>query len=286
MPALLVTCDLARRLEAAEAAFNLARLRALSGQCDNAAGVEIAHFGRAVCTWVGSRANNPSGNRVLGFSDEDAAALEEIVGWFRQRGGRMWFDAAPPLVGGATLQHLTALGLQPARFFSVLCIDPARAPGAEMSATDIRRIAPDRQAHDFAVPFCTGYGIPPEAHEATERSLPLEYSDPGWRIYVAYLEGQPAAVACLHLEGTVGCVAAMATAPQFRRRGCQSALLRRCIADSAAEGCQLLAYQTGPASDSERNVLRAGFQVAYTKLVLSPSGVGTGQARVAEEGRG
>jgi GNAT superfamily N-acetyltransferase len=137
--------------------------------------------------------------------------------------------------------------------------------------------AADRQAHDFAVPFCTGYGIPAEAHEATERNLPVEYADPGWRIYVAYMDGQPAAVACLHLEGDAGCVAAMATAPPFRRRGCQSALLRRCVADSAAAGCQLLAYQAGPGSDSERNVLRHGFQIAYTKVVLSPSDTLGGQ---------
>jgi GNAT superfamily N-acetyltransferase len=286
MTALSITIDLARRLESAEAAFNLARLRALSSQCDNAAGVEIAHFGRAVCMWVRGRANNPSYNRVLGFSEEDASTLEAIVCWFRQRGLRMWFDVAPLLVGGPTLERLTALGLRPARFFSVLCIDPVRAPGAEMSGIDVRRIAPDRQAHDFAVPFCTGYGIPAEAHAATERNLPVEYSDPGWRIYVAYVEGQPASVACLHLESTAGCIAAMATAPPFRRRGCQSALLRRCIADSASAGCQLLAYQTGPGSDSERNVLRAGFQVAYTKLVLSPSGGGMAQPSTTEQGRG
>ena len=64
---------------------------------------------------------------------------------------------------------------------------------------------------------------------------------------------------------------AMCTVPRFRNRGCQTALLRECIADAVESGCALMLSQTSSGSTSERNMLRAGFRVAYTKTVWVPA---------------
>jgi len=55
------------------------------------------------------------------------------------------------------------------------------------------------------------------------------------------------------------------TAPAFRGRGCQTALLHRRIQDAAGAGCDLLVSQCSPGTASERNQLRAGFRAAGTK---------------------
>lgn len=59
-----------------------------------------------------------------------------------------------------------------------------------------------------------------------------------------------------------------ATAPAYRRRGVQSALLRARLADAAAAGCELAVVTTAPGSLSQHNVQRRGFQLLYTRAIL------------------
>jgi ribosomal protein S18 acetylase RimI-like enzyme len=59
-----------------------------------------------------------------------------------------------------------------------------------------------------------------------------------------------------------------ATAPTHRRRGVQSALLAARLADAAAAGCDLAVVTTQPASRSQQNVQRRGFDLLYTRAVL------------------
>jgi len=56
--------------------------------------------------------------------------------------------------------------------------------------------------------------------------------------------------------------------PAFRHRGAQTALLRARLAAAAAAGCELVEVQTTPGSYSQRNVMRFGFQVAFTRMVM------------------
>ena len=51
-------------------------------------------------------------------------------------------------------------------------------------------------------------------------------------------------MATLYVEDEIASIDAMATVPRYRRQGCQSALLRRCIADAARAGCTLLTSRT------------------------------------------
>jgi len=58
------------------------------------------------------------------------------------------------------------------------------------------------------------------------------------------------------------------TAPAFRRRGVQSALLAARVADATAAGCELALVTVQPGSRSQRNVQRRGFDLLYTRATL------------------
>lgn len=60
----------------------------------------------------------------------------------------------------------------------------------------------------------------------------------------------------------------MATLPWARRRGVQAALMWRRLAHAATHGADLAVVHSRPGTDSERNIQRAGFGLAYTKLVV------------------
>lgn len=58
------------------------------------------------------------------------------------------------------------------------------------------------------------------------------------------------------------------TLSQFRRRGVQSALIGARLAIGAAHGARVATLCSRPGGASERNALRLGFRVAYTKTML------------------
>jgi GNAT superfamily N-acetyltransferase len=59
------------------------------------------------------------------------------------------------------------------------------------------------------------------------------------------------------------------TAPAFRRRGIQSALLSARLADATAAGCDLAVITVQPGSKSQQNAQRRGFDLLYTRAVLA-----------------
>lgn len=58
------------------------------------------------------------------------------------------------------------------------------------------------------------------------------------------------------------------TLPEFRGRGLQTALLKTRLRAAADAGCELAVVVTNGGSGSERNCLRLGFQVAYSKATV------------------
>ncbi len=58
-----------------------------------------------------------------------------------------------------------------------------------------------------------------------------------------------------------------ATLPDFRRRGVQSALVARRLADAAAAGCELATVTTQPGSKSQRTC-SGGASICSTRAVL------------------
>ena len=58
------------------------------------------------------------------------------------------------------------------------------------------------------------------------------------------------------------------TAARYRRRGFQRDLISVRLKEAHAQSCDLVAASVSPGSASQRNYERAGFQVAYTKILL------------------
>jgi hypothetical protein len=56
--------------------------------------------------------------------------------------------------------------------------------------------------------------------------------------------------------------------PVFRRRGVQTALLRRRLADAYEAGCELALLTTSPGSKSQENGHRQGFELLYSRALL------------------
>ena len=105
--------------------------------------------------------------------------------------------------------------------------------------------------------------FPRDVLENAER----DFAAAGARHYLALVDRGPAGAASMGIEDGFAQFSA-GTAPAFRRRGVQSALLAARVADATAAGCELALVTVQPGSRSQRNVQRRGFDLLYTRATL------------------
>ncbi|MEJ2340034.1 MAG: hypothetical protein P8Y15_14260 [Gemmatimonadales bacterium] len=79
----------------------------------------------------------------------------------------------------------------------------------------------------------------------------------------------------MRLSGGIAQLCGAATLPEHRRRGVQTALLARRLADAAHAGCDVAVVTTQPGSKSQENVQRRGFELLYTRAILVREPVGS-----------
>jgi hypothetical protein len=203
-------------------------------------GVELVRIGDAVAALCRSEPWLDFVNRIYGVPP----SLEEALAPYRAAGLRPWFELPP---GAEALEReLERAGAERLGDHAVLA-GPAEAAEPELEVRE-----GDPQV--FARTFVRAVGAPDEARASIER----------WnaRLYVAYVDGEPAGAGALSIDGEIGHLANAATIPALRGRGAQTALIRRRIRDAAAAGCTLISTGTSDAT-SRRNLERAGLREVY-----------------------
>lgn len=87
--------------------------------------------------------------------------------------------------------------------------------------------------------------------------------------YAALRDGTVLGGGGLRIAESIAQLAGAGTAPEYRRQGVQTALTSVRLADAAAAGCDVAVVTTQPASRSQQNVQRQGFDLLYTRAVLA-----------------
>ncbi len=101
------------------------------------------------------------------------------------------------------------------------------------------------------------------------------YQFDGALAFVAEIDGAPVACAAglIIPEHHIVALFGAGTLPEFRRRGLQTALLRRRMAAAQKAGCEHAVIVTLGGTTSQRNAERLGFRVAYSKATLAKNTV-------------
>jgi len=103
---------------------------------------------------------------------------------------------------------------------------------------------------------------------AMEEALTDFTGAPGLQRYLARLDGTPVGVGSLCLNDDLALLAGAGTLPEARGRGVQKALLHERLADARAAGADLAVVTTAPGTRSQENVMRRGFVLLYTRIIL------------------
>lgn len=194
------------------------------------------------------------------YLDRDAAPLVRVCPL-----------AHPTLVTSLSEQGWTADGFENVLVRSVSDGDSDAASMAD--DVEIREVTTSEERDLWRQVAAVGFSWPLPPLNAQLSLGEIVVARPGSRLFIAYLDGLAAGTGELYLDDGVTWLSADSTLPQFRGRGVQRALQAHRLALGAAAGCELAVSEAACGSSSQRNMERAGFKVAYTRLdmVLSAS---------------
>ena len=276
MPA-RIFCDaaLAARIDRAEARM-CAEFARLTGSRSPGARVTTVPLAGGLAVYAGPGAPM---NKVIGIGLGDpleTGPLADVESEWESRHEPVRIELST-LDDGAAARLLTARGYRLLGFENVLGrrvgpSDPldVQVAGVEIAVTgdeDLERwiqIMLDAFAQPDAGP------LPTESHPQDE--LASMFRDisrvPGVTRYLAFVDDEAVSAASIRIDGTLAQLTGAATLPAFRRRGLQTALTARRLADAATAGCDLAVVTTNPGSKSQENAQRHGFELLYSRAVL------------------
>jgi GNAT superfamily N-acetyltransferase len=272
MPPLFCDTDLAHRIERAETKFITASTEAAQRRTGGSGFLIPLAGGVASYAEPDSPWNKVAGLGFAGVPAEDELAEAERA--FAARGAEVSVELsnlADPAVG----ETLTRRGYHLASYENVLGLSLGGAaellapPGVEVRPSGHDEfdtwleVVLDAVAHPDTEGLPWLDDFPRHILENAERDLVAA----GARHYLALVDGVPAGGASMDIQDGFAQFSA-GTAPAFRRRGVQSALLAARVADAAAAGCELALVTVQPGSRSQHNVQRRGFDLLYTRATL------------------
>ncbi|HTQ56434.1 MAG TPA: hypothetical protein VMI94_18320 [Bryobacteraceae bacterium] len=257
--------QLARRLEAAEAANDVACAEAHQ-RLNPALGAAVLPVAGGFAIFVGVQ--SPL-THALGLGMCRPVRAEEIARmeqFYRERAVSAAIDLCP-LADASLVELLTRRGYRVVEFNNVL-VRPL--PGLASAAGDPTiRLAMD--AGEWLWARTVGRGFL-EKDVLTDDEMQVGRSIwhmPGVRGYLASRGDSAEAAAAMTIRDGLAVLFADSTTLGHRGTGLQSTLILQRLRDAVGAGCDLAIATTAPGSVSQRNYERAGFQVAYTKVVLA-----------------
>lgn len=265
MRLLTLDLELARRIEHAEAqaavecAEAMKRFRPRSG-----AAVRRVAGGFAVYCGKNSPITQAVGMGLDGpVSAQEFDGLEEF---YRSRGEAVRVETCP-LADPTFIELFGQRGYRVSEFSNVLA-RPINEDEAWPELTDgitIERAGKDKidlwtqtVSQGFADQF-------PVSEELLDTMKMFAFA-PKTELYLASVDGRVAGGGTLALHDGVAGLFGASTLPVARKRGVQTALLRRRLARAAEAGSDLAVSLAQPGSTSQRNIARQGFRVMYTRV--------------------
>jgi GNAT superfamily N-acetyltransferase len=267
---LFVDSGLARRLEIASSWRGIEYARAvkrLHPGLDVA--VEALDQGYAVYSGAAFPVNRAKGQGFEG--PVDGSLLEKIGQFYRDRAAVPRVSVCP-LADPSWLELLSTGDYGLERFFSVL----ARSLLSDGDAADLApspyvhvSIAGLKERDLWLRTVAQGFDGSDDPSPETLDILAPNFDSAHAMCCLARIDGEPAGGGELFIHEGVAELGSASTRPAFRRRGVHRALVAARLDAARTAGCDLAMALASPGSDSQHNLERAGFRLAYTQVELA-----------------
>jgi len=207
-------------------------------------------------------------NRTLGLGLSESASRQEpgeIVACYRESTVAEYFIQLHPAARpGELADWLEAEGLVRSRGWQKF------SRGTEK----VKEYATQLAVREIGPEYGTDFGrIVCDAFDLGDKAIPWLAKLPGragWHIFMSFAGDKPAGVGALYVRNGYGWTDYGATAPEFRRRGSQGAVMTSRLKLALELGCKKIFCCTGVAvpgdpQHSYTNILKAGFKEEYVR---------------------
>ena len=266
---MITSLETVERVIDADVAYTLARMQILERIPGNPIGIAYRRIDDRIVALMARHLPSPSFNRVVGLRAGDERHIAPLAAWYREARATARFEMVPGHFDAALGRELARLGYCHSGFHAALICSPCLGP-ADSEEADIEAVTMPAQMEDFLRAYVAGWDLPAKDHERFKANVRPWLGQPGWSLYLARQDGQPAAAAKLSMHGAVGYLADACTNPAFRRRGLHAALLRRRVADARQAGADLVFSGAEFLSGSYRDMQRIGMQLLFVRAIWSP----------------
>jgi GNAT superfamily N-acetyltransferase len=254
---------LAHRIETRQAADDAAKAEALRHSYP-ASAVQVLSLmgGSAIRTGSIFPVNRGVGMGVSGPVTE--AELEQMEAFYAESGLPAEIEVCP-LVDPSLVKLLAQREYTLARFYNAYARSLQLDATFPVSSPDIHVRQAEVSERDL---WARTVAISESDNDPIAIFAQAIFTAPQITCFIAEIGGEVAGGAALSIEHNIAAFSFMGTAPAFRRRGVQQALLAARLAFAAAQGCDLALCHTNPGNQSQRNVQRLGFSLLYTKVIM------------------
>jgi hypothetical protein len=263
---LIPSRDVVRRTLAADISYTVSRMKVLERFPGNPIGIAYRWIDQ---TAVALMARLPSFCRVVGLGPGHTQHIEPLKRWYAEHDIKPTFEMVPGQYDAALGRELARLGFYQSGFHASLIGKPAAEEHANGEVA-IEQVTTAKTMEDYLEAYVAGWGLAEKDHAQFKSNVRPWLDQPGWSLYVARVNGRPAAAATLYVHDRVGYLADSATDPTCRRRGLQLALLRRRRHDAGVRGADLVFSGAEPFSSSHRNLERAGLRLQFIRAKWTP----------------
>lgn len=266
---LLPSLSLIHRVIEAEAAYTMARAQILERMPDNPIGIAYRRFDDNVVGLAARHLPSPSFNKVVGLRAGQEAHVQPLVDWYRDIGAKGRFDMVPGDYSVGLGRELALRGYFQSGFHAALFGEP-NPPAPVPSGISVEPVVGEAMLEEYLDAYVAGWGIAQEHRDGFKANVRPWLAQLGWSLYLARVDGQPAAAATLYVHGAIGYLADAATDPAFRRRGVHLALLSRRLEAAKAAGVDVVCGDAEFLSTSHRNMERMGMRILFIRAIWSP----------------
>ena len=258
---------LLQRALTTDISYTVSRMKVLERIPGNPIGVAYRWFDESA---VALMANLPTFCRVVGLRPGHEHHIEPLARWYAEHDIKPTFEVVPGQYDQNLGRELTRLGFYQSSFH-VSLIGKPDAHGYTNDGGAIELVATAEALEDYLDAYVAGWSIPQKHHAQFKSNVRPWLEQAGWSLYLARLNGRPAAAATLYVHDGVGYLADSATDPSFRCLGLHAALLRRRIRDAGLAGADLVFSGAEPFSSSHRNMERVGMRLQFTRAKWTPT---------------
>lgn len=213
-------------------------------------------------------------NRTIGIGIDTNASekdIRSIVSLYRENLVTRYFvQIHPDHQPESIVEWLSGEGLKAGRGWQKF--EWERAPVVPSKSDLTVREIDQRYGEDFGRIVCNAFDLGDQAYTWLAKLT----NRPDWHVFMCFDGDAPAGTGALYVKNGYAWLDYHATAPEFRSRGCQGAIIKASLNRAIETGCAKAYTCTGVSVPGEsqhsyNNILRAGFVQTYVRENFEPA---------------